>query len=606
MLSIIIPTHNRLNMLQELLLSIKRQNYKDIEVIIVADACSDGTNEFLKHESFPINWRYLINDISLNAGGSRRRGFLDSKGDFVTFVDDDDYLIDNDFYIRVINTFDRYSNLSIVAANSLDKYEDTGTFERKQVNITGYIDNQKYLSGFQFKWSKPSPSFAVFRRSKLLEAGIETMYMVNDCPLYLRALLVGDIYMESDPVGVYRIHDRNISKSIGVDFIIENLKEKEYVYKELKKRRFRFDLSFWWYKMVRITVDYFMYSNPSDEDKCKVLKWCKSHIHRSLSLAIYLYVFCYISVLQKIKTIKRGMFFFTAKVLKKFLNIKGKIVNTITFLFQNPKDTLVINAWMTMYREKPCHYNLGDELNFYILKAVSPYKLYNYRDIYCFSSTNYSCIGSLIDIGLLNNHTIIWGSGAMIGKGKLNYKPLKVCAVRGKLTRKYLLEQGIDCPEIYGDPALLLPKIYQPKVEKQYKLGVIPHYVDQENPLVTELSHLYGGNVCIIKMKDYRDWKDVVDNINRCEQIISSSLHGLILSDAYNIPNAWVEFSDRVAGEGFKFKDYFSAVERETMRPICIKSVIHEEDIQKAVEQWRPISIDLQPLIQACPFVIHL
>ncbi len=94
MLSIIITTHNRLNMLQELLLSIKRQNYKDIEVIIVADACSDGTNEFLKHESFPINWRYLINDISLNAGGSRRRGFLDSKGDFVTFVDDDDYLID--------------------------------------------------------------------------------------------------------------------------------------------------------------------------------------------------------------------------------------------------------------------------------------------------------------------------------------------------------------------------------------------------------------------------------------------------------------------------------------------------------------------------------
>ncbi len=289
MLSIIIPTHNRLNMLQELLLSIKRQNYKDIEVIIVADACSDGTNEFLKHESFPINWRYLINDIPLNAGGSRRRGFLDSKGDFVTFVDDDDYLIDNDFYIRVINTFDRYSNLSIVAANSLDKYEDTGTFERKQVNISGYIDKQKYLSGFQFKWSKPSPSFAVFRRSKLLEAGIETMYMVNDCPLYLRALLVGDIYMESDPVGVYRIHDRNISKSIGADFIIENLKEKEYVYKELKKRKFRFNLSFWWYKMVRITVDYFMYSNPSDEEKRKVIQWCKEHIHYSVRLILYLF-----------------------------------------------------------------------------------------------------------------------------------------------------------------------------------------------------------------------------------------------------------------------------------------------------------------------------
>lgn len=289
MLSIIIPTHNRLNMLQELLLSIKQQNYKDTEVIIVADACSDGTNEYLKNESFPINWRYLINDVSLNAGGSRHRGFLESKGEFVTFFDDDDYLIDNDFYIRVMNVFEKNPNLSIVAANSLDKYEDTGAFERKKVNISGYIDNQQYLSGFQFKWSKPCPSFAVFRRSKLLEAGIETMYMVNDCPLYLRALLVGDIYIETNSVGVYRIHDRNISKSIGADFIIENLKEKEYVYKELKKRKFRFDLSFWWYKMVRITVDYFLNSNPSKIEFQKVKRWCCQHTHISIMLIIYLF-----------------------------------------------------------------------------------------------------------------------------------------------------------------------------------------------------------------------------------------------------------------------------------------------------------------------------
>lgn len=283
-----------------------------------------------------------------------------------------------------------------------------------------------------------------------------------------------------------------------------------------------------------------------------------------------------------------------------------KVCNTISYLLSGKNKRLVINAWMTMYRENPFHYNLGDELNFYILKHATSYKLYNYRDIYSSSSRNYGCIGSLIDSDLFNSSTVIWGTGAIAGKDKLKYEPLKICAVRGKLTRKYLLEQGMECPEVYGDPALLLPKIYQPKVEKQYKLGVIPHYVDQENSLVAELSRLYGGNVCIIKMKDYSDWKDVVDSINRCEQIISSSLHGLILSDAYNIPNAWVEFSDRVAGEGFKFKDYFSAVERETMRPICIKSVIHEEDIQKAVEQWRPISIDLQPLIQACPFVIRL
>lgn len=282
-----------------------------------------------------------------------------------------------------------------------------------------------------------------------------------------------------------------------------------------------------------------------------------------------------------------------------------KVCNTISYLLADKNKRLVINAWMTMYWEKPCHYNLGDELNFYILKSLTTYKLYNNRDIFGFSVTNYGCIGSLIDIGFLNNHTIIWGSGVMIGKGNLNYKPLKVCAVRGKLTRAYLLKQGIDCPEVYGDPALLLPKIYQPKVKKQYKLGIIPHYVDQENPLLTELSRLYGGNVCIIKMQSYNDWKDVVDNINRCEQIISSSLHGIILSDAYNIPNAWVEFSDKVGGRGFKFRDYFSSVERETMDPMHIQSLVKEKDIEKMIISWKPILIDLEKLVAACPFEIN-
>ena len=158
---------------------------------------------------------------------------------------------------------------------------------------------------------------------------------------------------------------------------------------------------------------------------------------------------------------------------------------------------------------------------------TTSFKLYNRLDIYSFSAVNYGCIGSLIDMGLFNSHTIIWGAGTIAGTAKLHYKPLKVCAVRGKLTRKYLLEQGIDCPEIYGDPALLLPKIYQPKVEKQYKLGIIPHYVDQENPLLGELSKLYGGNVCIIKMRDMeigRMWWTTLIGVNKSYPVLCMEL----------------------------------------------------------------------------------
>lgn len=287
MLSIIIPTHNRLSFLKELFCSIKNQNYKSIEVIIVADACTDGTNEYLEQKDLPETWRYFINETSLNAGGSRRRGFLESSGEYVTFIDDDDYLIDSDFYSRAVNIFEKYVNLSVVASNSINKYEQSGAFEKTKTNIDGYIDGMTYMSGFQFKWFKPNPSFAVFRRSKLIEAGIYNMYMVNDCPLYMRALLVGDIFIECEPVGVYRIHETNISKSISADFIIENLKEKNYIYKELRKRSVNFSLSFWWYKTVRLTFDYFMASCNSKLEAYKVKLWCLRNLHFSIKLFLY-------------------------------------------------------------------------------------------------------------------------------------------------------------------------------------------------------------------------------------------------------------------------------------------------------------------------------
>ena len=68
---------------------------------------------------------------------------------------------------------------------------------------------------------------------------------------------------------------------------------------------------------------------------------------------------------------------------------------------------------------------------------------------------------------LTNKNTIIWGAGVIDDKANLPAKPLKVLAVRGPLSRKYLLKKGIECPEIYGDPAMLMKYIYKPILLKK-------------------------------------------------------------------------------------------------------------------------------------------
>ena len=55
------------------------------------------------------------------------------------------------------------------------------------------------------------------------------------------------------------------------------------------------------------------------------------------------------------------------------------------------------------------------------------------------------------------------------------------------------------------------------------------------------------------------DTETVIQEADKCERIISSSLHGIVLADALGIENKW-EYSDRVYGKGFKFRDYASAL----------------------------------------------
>ena len=138
--------------------------------------------------------------------------------------------------------------------------------------------------------------------------------------------------------------------------------------------------------------------------------------------------------------------------------------------------------------------------------------------------------------------------------GKKPYIPFaKIKAVRGHLTRKLL---GADENTAVGDPAILVPLYYKIQTEKKYKLGIVPHYVDKGNLLINRLNSKYK-EVKIIDV--HSSIENVINEISLCEYVISSSLHGLIVPEALRIKSAWIELSDRVIGEGYKFRDYYSA-----------------------------------------------
>ena len=191
------------------------------------------------------------------------------------------------------------------------------------------------------------------------------------------------------------------------------------------------------------------------------------------------------------------------------------------------------------------NHGLSDSDVFNVKNPNKPYKVYSTGSVMHFTKKD----------------SIVWGTGC-IDKGAIGDIPNKVYAVRGPLTRDELLKRGIECPEVYGDPALLYPMIYNPKIEKKYKWGIIPHYIEFESDKDIEvIKNLEQLGFKIIDISSGEE--EFINQVLEVENVISSSLHGLIIADAYGIPNARVNISNKLIGGDFKFKDYCMSVGRE-------------------------------------------
>ncbi|MFO7621283.1 MAG: polysaccharide pyruvyl transferase family protein [Bacteroidales bacterium] len=242
--------------------------------------------------------------------------------------------------------------------------------------------------------------------------------------------------------------------------------------------------------------------------------------------------------------------------------------------------------------------NFGDMLNLEIAKALSRKPVKRISTNNPGSADHFFSIGSILQ--KCTRKTVVWGSGFISEDSVCREVPKKIFAVRGPLTRARLLDLRIECPEVYGDPALILPMIYKPaSAVRKFRLGIVPHYTDHNHPWITSITEKHP-DIRLINVRNKKPLK-VVDEILSCEKIISSSLHGIIIADAYGIPSVWVKFSDEVIGKGFKFRDYFASVGREDRSPLTITDAISIDTVYQSFQPYS-IEIDLEKLILHCPF----
>lgn len=163
-------------------------------------------------------------------------------------------------------------------------------------------------------------------------------------------------------------------------------------------------------------------------------------------------------------------------------------------------------------------------------------------------------IGSILQFA--RDDAVIWGSGVNGNQPEWahRFRALDVRAVRGPYTRHYLMGKGIEVPEIYGDPGLLTPLLtgdrFRPSGE--FEVGFVPNTHDFAE---------HAADCPIPVIDPRRPWNSVVADIVRYRRIVASSLHGLVLAEAFGIPARYVRVSER---EGLvKYSDYYAGTGRE-------------------------------------------
>lgn len=289
-------------------------------------------------------------------------------------------------------------------------------------------------------------------------------------------------------------------------------------------------------------------------------------------------------------------------------------------------------TYLFWFNKKGKYGNFGDELGPYIIKKLSGNNIYQipinrssfklvlaylkglvmgYFGLNIFKGVVKTLflngkyivsIGSIIGWG--SGKRIVWGSGILFDNEKIDNG--KFLAVRGKYTQKRLLELGYECPSVFGDPALLLPLIYNPEIEKTHKIGMVPHHTQFEHFKDYEKTH----GIKVINL--IGDVEEILNEMLSCEKIISSSLHGVIVAQAYNIPALWYEYPKiQWHGENIKFLDYFSSVGIEEHEPLPLKENNEfnlDEELQKFDQNKERLHINLDlkniqtNLLKVAPF----
>lgn len=185
--SIVVPTHNRLGLLQRALASVAAQKYRNFEIVVVDDGSTDGTSDWLMANGFGSSLVSL--PAPRGAAAARNRGIERSTGELVAFLDDDDWW-QPDYLAAQVAMFDRGPETALCYADHLEVDSDGCTRRPDTRSLLAGSEPlvRLFAEGFIHTMSTVMVRRAVVDRVGPLD---ENLTIVHDLEWYGRLLALG-------------------------------------------------------------------------------------------------------------------------------------------------------------------------------------------------------------------------------------------------------------------------------------------------------------------------------------------------------------------------------------------------------------------------------
>ena len=219
-ISVIIPCFNQEKHIRECLDSIIEQNHEGYEIIAVDDGSSDGTPKILKEYAKRCGKIKVLSGDNKGAGAARNFGLRHAVGEFVLFMDSDDFLEAGAFKILSAATAKTNADIYFFNFNTYDdksgKYDEKIMFQKLEKRVFFEDGSFGYSKvGFKekkefFLWSYVAPWNKLYRREFIFENNLEfdEIFSTNDRTFYFSSLITSKSIVMLDKTLInYRINN---------------------------------------------------------------------------------------------------------------------------------------------------------------------------------------------------------------------------------------------------------------------------------------------------------------------------------------------------------------------------------------------------------------